>query len=279
MSFIKLKLQSTKRLNLEMFLKVLLYIKFMVQGRTKYNIHSPFVHGFIEKVLDNKQTYYNYLPLEQLREWLLNQKKQLILKDFGVGSKYTNSKKVSISQLTKTVQSSRFKGQLLFRMVNYFGPDKILELGTSLGITASYLATANKKTSVITVEGDSTLAKIAENNFKKLKLSNVKIINEKFDNVLDDLSKSTFDLIFFDGNHSKKATLKYFNLTKENTKENTIFIFDDIYWSSEMKQAWKIICEDPKVSLTIDLFSIGIVFFKEKFQKEHFKLIHQSNFF
>lgn len=279
MSFIKLKLQPTKGLNLKMFSKVMLYIKFLIQGSSKYNIHSPFVHSFIENVLDDKQTYYNYLPIEQLREWLLGQKQQLILADFGVGSKYANTKKVSVSQLTKKVQSSRYKGQLLFRIINYFGADRILELGTSLGLSASYLATANKKASIITVEGDSTLANIAENNFKKLKLSNVKVINEQFDNVLDDLSKSNFDLIFFDGNHSKEATLKYFNLTKENTSDHSIFIFDDIYWSIEMKQAWEIICRDSKVTLTIDLFSIGIVFFIDKFQKEDFKLIHQSNFF
>ena len=262
-----------------MLTKALHYIRFVLKGVTKYNIHSPFVHSFVQSIIDDNQDYYNYLPIEQLRGILLNQKQKLILKDFGAGSNFHQSKTISIGKLTKHVQSSKSKGQLLFRITNYFQPDKILEFGTSLGLSTAYLAAANKNTKVITVEADSNVASIAKNNFKKLKLNNVKVMINQFDNVLEELSDDHFELVFFDGNHTKAATLKYFNWAKKNTTENSIFIFDDIYWSKEMNEAWNIICDDSKVSLTIDLFSIGIVFFIPKNQKEHFKLIHQVNFF
>ena len=262
-----------------MLMKLLNYLKFVFKGGSKYNIHSPFVHSFIDNILDDKQQYYNYLPIEQLRGVLLNQNQKLKVKDFGAGSNFHQSKEVSLSKLTKYVQSSKSKGQLLFRISNYFQPERILELGTSLGLSTAYLAAANKKTKVVTVEADSIVASIAKNNFKKLKLVNIKLIVNQFDNVLEELSNDYFELVFFDGNHTKSATLKYFNWAKKNASDKSIFIFDDIYWSKEMNQAWKIICDDSKVSLSIDLFSIGIVFFIKKNQKEHFNLIHQVNFF
>lgn len=250
-----------------------------MRGRTKYNIHSPFVHSFIEKILDDKQIYYNYLPVEQLRQLMLNQNKDLEIKDYGAGSKFSNSKKITLKKITKKVQSSSEKGQLLFRIINYFGSKNILEIGTSLGLTTSYLANANKKASVTTIEGDPVISNIAKNNFKKLKLSNVKLINNQFDVVLPALLENKFDFIFFDGNHTKEATLKYFLLAKERSNPNSIFIFDDIYWSNEMKDAWEIIIKDQKVTLSIDLFSIGLIFFLDKNQIEHFRLIHASNFY
>ena len=277
MSFIKLK--STKGLNLGMFLKAMMYIRFLINARTKYNIHSPFVHSFIQDILDDKEIYYTYLSVEYLRKSLLKKNKTIQLTDLGAGSKYNKSNTISLKKLINKVQSSHQKSQLIFRIVNYFKPGKILEIGTSLGFTTSYISNANKKSKITTIEGDPTIANIAKSNFQILKLKNVEIINDNFDNVLETLLKQKYDLVFFDGNHSKEATLRYFNWAKDNSNENTIFIFDDIYWSKEMKQAWSIICKDPKVMLSIDIFSLGFIFFKSKNQKEHFNLIHNSNFF
>ena len=164
-------------------------------------------------------------------------------------------------------------------MVNYFNPTFILELGTSFGFTTAYLANANKSSKVIGVEGDDHIYRLAQKNIKSLGIKNINLINASFESVLPKLSKYDFNFIYFDGNHTKKATLNYFSWALEQVKENDVFIFDDIYWSKEMNEAWTIVCEDSKVSLSIDLFSIGIVFFIKKNQKEHFSLIHQVNFF
>ena len=262
-----------------MFKKALLYFRFLVSARSKYNIHSPFVHLFIQDILDDKQTYYSYMPIEHLRKLLLTEKTIIKLNDLGVGSKITKSKETTISKLTDKVQSSNNKAQLIFRMINYFRPKKILEIGTSLGLTTAYIANANRQSKITTVEGDQSIAKIAKSNFKKLKINNIKIINNEFDKVLPELFKENFNFVFFDGNHSKEATLRYFNWSLKHKDHNSIFVFDDIYWSKEMLSAWEIICNDKNVTLSIDLFSIGVIFFIKKNQKENFKLIHRSNFF
>jgi len=262
-----------------MFKKVLLYLKFLVSARTKYNIHSPFVHSFIQNILDDKQTYYSYLPIEHLRKLLLSEHTAIKLNDLGAGSKITNAKSTTINKLTDKVQSSKNKAQLIFRTINFFRPKKILEIGTSLGLTTAYMANANRQSIITTVEGDQSIAKIANNNFKRLKINNIKIINNEFDEVLPELFKENFNFVFFDGNHSKEATLRYFNWSLQSKDQNSIFVFDDIYWSNDMQIAWEIIRNDKNVTLSIDLFSIGVIFFIEKNQKEHFKLIHHSNFF
>ena len=262
-----------------MIQKIRFYVKFWLKGVSKYNIHSPMVHEFIENVLDNNIKYYAFLGIEHYRKLLLEDSTLLTIKDLGQGSKAIKSKKITIKNLTKKVQSSPQKAQLLFKLVNYFQCSNILEIGTSLGITTAYLSNANKKASITTIEGDPMVSKLAQRNFKKLGLKNIKIINSSFDETLPKILKNKFDLIFFDGNHSKEATLKYFNWALENLHEEIIFVFDDIYWSKGMKSGWDEIRKSTNVKLSLDLFSLGIVFFKNNREKEHISLIHPCNLY
>ena len=165
--------------------------------------------------------------------------------------------------------------QLLFRLVRYFKPKNIIEIGTSLGITTCYLAEGSKKSKVITLEGSPGIAAIARENFQMAKLENVHLIEGNFNDTLKNaLSLSgSIDLAFIDGNHTKKATLNYFSALMKAGNEDSIFIFDDIHWSKEMDQAWNEIKNSPDVTLTIDLFFIGIVFFNKDFKvKQHFTI-------
>ena len=262
-----------------MFQKIRFYINFWFEGVSKYNVHSPMIHEFIENVLDNHIKYYAFLGIEHYRKILLKDSTLLTLKDLGQGSKAIKSKTITLKKLTKKVQSSPKKAQLLFKLVNYFQCTKILEIGTSLGITTAYLSNANKKASITTIEGDPNICKLAQINFKKLGLKNIEIINSSFDEILPQVLTNKFDLIFFDGNHSKEATLKYFKWALENLHDEIIFVFDDIYWSSGMKSAWDEISKSPNVKLSLDLFSLGIVFFKNNREKEHINLIHSCNFY
>ena len=262
-----------------MFQKIRFYIDFCLKGVSKFNVHSPMVHEFIENVLDNTIKYYAFLGIEYYRQILLKDSTLLTLKDLGQGSKAIKSKTITLKKLTKKVQSSPKKAQLLFKLVNYFQCTKILEIGTSLGITTAYLSNANKKASITTIEGDPNICKLAQINFKKLGLKNIEIINSSFDEILPQVLTNKFDLIFFDGNHSKEATLKYFKWALENLHDEIIFVFDDIYWSIGMKSAWDEISKSPNVKLSLDLFSLGIVFFKNNREKEHINLIHSCNFY
>jgi predicted O-methyltransferase YrrM len=171
------------------------------------------------------------------------------------------------------VKPARY-GQLLFRLVNHFKPRYILELGTSLGITTMYLALPYKSTNVVTLEGSDSTASIAQRNFSKAGVKNITVITGELGNTLKETVNhlSPLDFVYFDANHRKEPTLNYFLTCLSYHHENTVFVFDDIYWSSGMKNAWTEIKTHPEVTLTIDLFSVGLVFFRKGIRKQNFKL-------
>jgi len=149
-----------------------------------------------------------------------------------------------------------------------------LELGTSLGVTTAYLASVNSNIKCVSLEGSTEIANIARDNIDYLGITNIKIIEGNIDETLDiALSEfETLDFVFFDANHKKEPTLKYFNKCLELINENSIFVFDDIYWSKEMEQAWKEIKKNKNVTSTIDLFEMGIVFFKKYLPNSNYKM-------
>lgn len=238
-----------------------------------HGIHSPFVFDFIKNVLNDKKQYSSYAEIEELRKELSNDKRIIEVEDFGAGSLAVPAKQKKVSDITKAFIKSKKFSQLLFRIVKYYNTETIVELGTSLGITTSYLAAANKNAEIFTLEGSKNVAAVAKENFEKLKFKNVKLINGNFDDTLPDLLQQmkNIDLLFVDGNHRKEPTVRYFYSFLAKRNEQSIFIFDDIHWSKEMEEAWKEIQQHPDVTLTIDLFFIGLVFFKRDFKaKQHF---------
>ena len=246
------------------------YIIHQFKSTNKGAVRSPFVSDLLTNVIDVKTKYYPFKKIETLREQLLDSKKIIHSIDLGAGDKKEATKKVS--QIAKHAAKSAKHAQLLFRLANYFQPEQAIELGTSLGISTAYLASANSKTQLITMEGCPETAAIAQQNFQHLKLKNIQQIIGNFDETLPKvLSRiSKIDLVFFDGNHRKEATLNYFKQCLEKANESTVFIFDDIYWSQEMMQAWTDIKNNERVTLTIDLFFMGIVFFRKEQAKQHF---------
>jgi predicted O-methyltransferase YrrM len=262
-----------------MLQKVGFYLSFLINGVTKNNINSTVIDELTEYVLDAKINYYAFIGIEHYRKILLKNQSEIVLYDLGEGSKTIKNKKTNIGALTKNVQSSALKGQLIFRLINFYKRKNILEIGTSLGLTTAYLSNGNKKGKVTTVEGDPAIYELAKQNFQKLGLQNVAIHNKSFDNSLPEFLKNKYDLIFFDGNHSKDATLKYFYWALESPHSDAIFIFDDIYWSLEMKQAWLEICSNPKTIMSVNIFSLGIVFLSKNKEKKHINLIHNCNFY
>lgn len=195
--------------------------------------------------------------------------------DFGAGSRLNLSQERKVSAIAKSSLKPKKYSQLLFRMVNYFQPSFVLELGTSLGITSSYLASGNNNAKVITMEGSPHVAAIARKNFEWLQLKNISVIEGNFDDTLPKLisSTQTADFVFIDGNHRKEPTIRYFEQLLPKISSNSIFIFDDIHWSKEMEEAWETIKQHNAVTLSIDLFFIGIIFFrKEQKEKQHFTI-------
>lgn len=231
-----------------------------------HGIHSPFVYSFISELLMDNRRFPSFNRIEDLRRELKKDQTKLTVADFGAGSQISKGQQRSVASIAKHAAKRPRLAQLLFRSVQYFQPAAVLELGTSLGISAAYLAAANPSIPVITLEGAAELGKAAENNFKTLGLENITVMHGRFDErlpeVLPSLPRPT--LVYIDGNHQQAPTIAYFKLLKDELGKDAILIFDDIHWSPGMETAWKIIRKDPAVTCSIDLFSVGFIFMRSE---------------
>ncbi|MGN6264569.1 MAG: O-methyltransferase [Ginsengibacter sp.] len=245
------------------------------QNGKGHGVHSPFVFDFIIHVLNDKKKYDVYDSIESSRNNLLSDNITIEVEDFGAGSAKLPFKNRVVKDIAHSSLKSRKYAQLLFRISKYYGAKTIVELGTSFGITTSYLASASFDSKIFTFEGAKNIAKIANENFEKLGLKNIEIIVGDFRQTIPENKEKlpNIDLLFVDGNHRKEATLEYFNFFLRKAGNNSIFIFDDIHWSEGMEEAWKEIQSHEAVTLTIDLFFIGLVFFSNDFKvKQHFTI-------
>ena len=339
--------------------QIIVYIKFLWKSKNEHGIHSPFVYDLVTKSFYDKKNYQEYEVLKAYRLSLLSNKNFIEVTDFGAGSRVFKSNKRQISKIAKTAGISSKRAKLFFRLVNYFQPNDILEIGTSLGLATSALSLGSLNSKITTLEGCSNTIKIAKESLEVLSLefrgskevscsrfqvssfeevssfkfqvsssldneNHISFINCKFEDYLRQLNLKTIsekpttnnlqptthnqqpttqnpqptthnsqltthnpqptthnpqptthipqltNLIYFDGNHSKEATLKYFELLLTTVNNNSVWIFDDIHWSKDMESAWEIIKSHPLVKVTIDTFQWGVVFFREEQVKEHF---------
>ncbi|CAD0003031.1 O-methyltransferase [Flavobacterium chungangense] len=248
------------------------YLKFLWNSKNEHGVHSPFVFSLLTKCFYDKKSKPEYSTLNNYRKSFLENKNFINVTDFGAGSKVFKSNKRQISKIAKTAGISKKRAELLFRVTNYFEPKNILEIGTSLGLATSALALGNPKAKVITLEGCPQTANQCQLQLQRFNFNNVENVISEFELYLNNLKSETlnFELIYFDGNHSEKATLAYFELLLPTIDNDSVWIFDDIHWSSEMEEAWEIIKKHPKVKVTIDTFQWGFVFFRREQEKEHF---------
>ena len=246
------------------------YIKFLWHSKNQHGVHSPFVYSLVTKCFYDKKSKADYKLLKTYRNDLLRNKNTIEVTDFGAGSRVFKSNTRQISKIAETAGITNSRAALLYRIGTYFQPDTVLEIGTSLGLATSALSLGNPKAKITTLEGCPQTARQAQLQFEKFNLDNVNSIVTEFTDYFKKSPLSTFDLVYFDGNHSKKATLEYFDLLLPTITNDTLWIFDDIHWSEDMEAAWETIKNHPKVTVTIDTFQWGLVFFRYEQEKEHF---------
>lgn len=230
------------------------------------------MYNLITKCFYDPSQHAAYSNIEAYRNTLLKNTDQIQITDFGSGSKVFKTNTRRVNAIAKTSGTNLKNAKLLYRLVRYFKARTILELGTNLGIGTQAMALANPNTNIISIEGCPQLSKFASQNFSSQKLSNIDCIQGQFEDSIQRLPQPAWDLIFFDGHHSKKATLKYFEMLVPTAHNDSVFIFDDIYWSKGMTEAWTIIKNHPKVTVTVDTYNWGLVFFRKEQLKEHFKI-------
>ncbi len=245
------------------------YIKWLPKTFYLHGIHSPFVFQLKKNCLKDTQPSTAYTTLSSYRKELYSNSKEITITDFGAGSRIFKSNTRKIQDIARHAGATLKRMQLLHRVIRYFQPENVLELGTSLGLSTIAMA-IHKNTKVTTLEGCPETAKVAQEQLHKFEVTNIQCIVSPFEKSLDNVHTNMYDFIYFDGNHSKKATLTYAKKLLPTATNNSCWIFDDIHWSPEMTEAWSEIKKIPAVSVTIDCFWFGIVFFRKEQSKEHF---------
>ena len=249
------------------FFRATRYLKYILlsKHRKGYGIHSPFVFDLVSRVFRNKIDPDIVSNIEKVRKKMISDRRSVIVKDLGSGSELSKTNIKKVSDIARCSPVPAKYGVFLSNMAAEFGEPFIVEFGTSLGISTMYMAAACPGTVVNTVEGSPATSGIAEENFKSAGINNIKVFNGSFDEVLPVIinSNNKPGLVFIDGNHRKQPTVNYFNQITEISDNKMVIIIDDIYHSKEMEEAWNEIKRHKKISLTVDIFRMGIVFFRE----------------
>ena len=245
------------------------YIKFIRLSKNRHGVHSPFVYDLVTKCFNDKKIYPEYEILKSHRKALRSDPSMVEMKDFGQGSRVFKGNARKVSAVVKNAGMRKKRQKLLFRIAKYFKSENILELGTSLGLGTVALSLSNEFSAIHTVEGcPNTLLK-AQEYFEKFNLHNIQIHQKLFSEFLENTSEK-FDLIFIDGDHNGERTLGYFHSLLKNVHNDSVIIFDDIYWSRDMTAAWQQIIANENVTVSIDTFQWGLVFFRKEQIKENF---------
>ena len=250
------------------------YLLHRLRGKSRHGLHSPFVYRLVDEVIYDFSAKKVYNEVENLRSQLLSDNRLITVTDLGAGSHVNNNRQKKISDIAKNALKPPKLVQLLYRLVADLQPRNIIELGTCLGTTSIYLEKAAPNAQLYTLEGCPETAGVAKEAFYKAGAKDIKLITGNFDDTLPNVINGLdqLDFVFVDGNHQKDATLKYFEWCLPKVHENTLLIFDDIYWSEGMKEAWAEIKAHPQVTVTVDLFWIGLVYFKKGRVKEDFMI-------
>ena len=250
--------------------QVLEYIKFLTTATNQHGVHSPFVYDLVTKCLYDSSHHTAYQDLKAYRAQLLDNTTQLHITDLGSGSRTMHKSTRAINTIAKRAGTTYKRAKLLFRLAQYFGWDSVLELGTSLGIATQAMALGRPEAAITSLEGCPNTAAFARQQLAPY--TNITIKTEDFERHLTQLPNTPFDALFIDGNHTEAATLTYFNQLLSSVHNDSVMIFDDIHLNAGMTRAWQRIKQHPKVTVTMDVFYWGLVFFRTEQRQQHFKI-------
>lgn len=247
----------------------------MLHAVDEHSLQAPFIYDFYTRVVKKKPAKNEaIIAIEALREALLRSEVYLTVRDLGAGSRVNSNPQRKIRDIAKSSLSTQKFSGFLCRLIRHYEVTDIVELGTSLGINTLYMASARDHVRVTTFEGCAETASLAKQNFRALGKEDIRLIKGDISETLPGYlsAKPAVDLVYFDANHQYQATLRYFHAFLDHITPQTIFVFDDIHWSSGMEKAWKEIQQHSKVTLSVDLFDAGIVFFRTGLEKRHYVL-------
>lgn len=246
------------------------YFHYWLNAVTEHSLHSPFLFDFFQEVIKPKTKNTYHAKIENLRAKLLSDARSIPVHDPGAGSKHLKTTSRLIKDIARTSLTPPKYSLLYDRLIRFIGAEKIIELGTSFGINALYLA-SDKNRQVTTFEGSEEIAFIAKTTFEFAEAQNIKLVEGNIDQTLSHYIQSSprFDLALMDANHRYSPTIKYFHLLAGVMSADGVIIMDDIHQSEEMEKAWTEIKAKPEVIATVDLFKCGIIFLDPSLTKQH----------
>lgn len=217
----------------------------------------------------------DFQEIERLRKQRLARRDTIEILDLGAGSRLDKSNVRTVGSIARNAEKPARFGRFFYRLTQHLNPKNVIELGTSLGLTTAYFAKAAPQAEIFSLEGCPETLHLAEENFSQLGIDNVQTVLGNIDQTFPEFLREKnqkVDLVFFDANHREEPTVRYFHDALPYRHDNTVFVFDDIYWSEGMTAAWETIKAHPDVTVTVDLFWIGLVFFRKEQAKENFVL-------
>lgn len=245
-----------------MIFQIISYIKFRINSYNGKSLNSVFLNNIIDKVFKFESPADTKHIFKAIRKSLAVNHQIIQVTDYGQGSKLFRDNHREIAKIARVAGIGRKRGELLIRLIQHFKPENILELGTSVGMGTACLSLGNPQSTITSLEGCPKTAAIAKNLFNEYGLNNIRVVVGPFENTLNQvLGSQQYDFIYFDGNHSKSATLDYFTQCLSTITENSVWLFDDIHWSRDMEAAWEVIKTHNQVKSTIDIYRWGLVFF------------------
>lgn len=262
------------------FHRICAYLKHYLSAwnTTGEGIHSPYLFHIVRFLMRDRNSYYCFADIERRREMLKACEDVLDVVDFGSkGTKEGAHISRRVCDIADTHLESPGIGQLLFRLVLFMGQDgkrplQILELGTSLGITTAYLASADSRNAVETLEGSEAVLEVAKGVWKTLKLENIECHVGNIDDTLLIHAREKLDLAYVDANHTYEATKRYVSYLLPRMTEKGVIVIDDIHYSEEMERAWNELKADERVTTSMDLFHVGLLFVDSHYLKRHYKI-------
>ncbi len=284
------------------------YLRHLLTARNTggHGIHSPYLFEWVRMVMSDENSYYAWEEIEKVRAKMLADEREVAFVDYGAGRKGDSledgsgaaysledgsgvaysledgsgaayslvfSERRRVCDIAKGSLAKKRYAQMLARLVNWLGGGlTIVELGTSLGITTAYMAAMDKRNRVISYEGCPAVAEIAKANWQALGLKNIECRVGEIDVAALAKDLERVDVAFVDANHTYAGTRAYFKVLVEKVHRKSVLILDDIHYNAEMEQAWREICADDRVTSTMDLYQMGIVFFDPDYWKRDYRL-------
>lgn len=245
---------------------VLLYRK--MRHRGGHGIHSPFVYNLVTKVIDEKCGYYRYSDIELVRKQLLQNTTPVTYTDRRSLNKQRTS---TVSKLTKREAVNQKQGKLLFRLTNYFKPTRILQVGSGMGLSTLYMTSYDKKVNCVVLEHEAAFTPVLEWVYEKARTP-VNLYTGSYKETLMPALKElkTVDFILFDIAPESGDIEYLFRECLKCAHEKTVFVCVGINRSRVMSCFWKEICANSDMTVTIDLYSLGIILLEKKLHKRNY---------